>query len=165
MAGRHWVAIGEEAEDNQAKASVSRNVCDGMLFKVAVLLNGRRCIALVDSGASQSYVSPELATLAELNCVPSVLHLELADGSKIQATEQAQGVVCNIGETSVHMDFTVTKLLSAVDCVLGMDWLQTVESSDRLEEAKHVFVCKKSLDPGTRRIVGRTAHLWNCKNH
>ena len=124
MAGRHWVAIGEEAEDNQAKASVGRNVCDGMLFKVAVLLNGRRCIALVDSGASQSYVSPELATLAELNCVPSVLHLELADGSKIQATEQAQGVVCNIGETSVHMNFTVTKLLSAVDCVLGMDWLQ-----------------------------------------
>ena len=52
------------------------------------------------------------------------LHLELADGSKIQATEQAQGVVCNIGETSVRMNFTVTKLLSAVDCVLGMDWLQ-----------------------------------------
>ena len=124
MAGRHWVAIGEEAEDNQAKASVGRNVCDGMLFKVALLLNGRRCIALVDSGASQSYVSPELATLAELDCVPSVLHLELADGSKIQATEQAQGVVCNIGETSVRMNFTVTKLLSAVDCVLGMDWLQ-----------------------------------------
>ena len=123
MAGRHWVAIGDEDED-QAKASVGRNVCNGMLFKVAVLLNGRRCIALVDSGASQSYVSPELATLAELNCVPSVLHLELADGSKIQATEQAQGVVCNIGETSVRMNFTVTKLLSAVDCVLGMDWLQ-----------------------------------------
>ena len=123
MAGRHWVAIGDEDED-QAKASVGRQVKDGMLFKVAVALNGRRCVALVDSGASQSYVSPEVATLAELNCVPSVLHLELADGSKIQVTEQAQGVVCNIGETSVRMNFTVTKLLSAVDCVLGMDWLQ-----------------------------------------
>ena len=50
--------------------------------------------------------------------------LELADGSKIQSTEQAQGVVCNIGELGVHMNFTVTKLLSDVDCVLGMDWLQ-----------------------------------------
>ena len=63
MAGRHWVAIGDEDED-QAKASVGRQVKDGMLFKVAMLLNGRRCIALVDSGASQSYVSPEIATLA-----------------------------------------------------------------------------------------------------
>ena len=76
MAGRHWVAIGDENE-NQAKASVGRNVCDGMLFKVALLLNGRRCIALVDSGASQSYVSPELATLAELDCVPSVPALRI----------------------------------------------------------------------------------------
>ena len=141
MAGRHWVAIGDEDED-QAKASVGRNVCNGMLFKVAVLLNGRRCIALIDSGASQSYVSPELATLAELNCVPSVLHLELADGSKIQATEQAQGVVCNIGETSVRMNFTVTKLLSAVDCVLGMDWLQQWNPVIDWRKQNHVFVCK-----------------------
>ena len=123
MAGRHWVAIGDEDKD-QAKASVSRQVKDGMLFKVAVVLNSHRCIALVDSGASQSYVSPEIATLAELNCIPSVLYLELADGSKCQSTEQAQDVVCTIGELGVHMNFTVTKLLSDVDCVLGMDWLQ-----------------------------------------
>ena len=123
MAGRHWVAIGDEDED-QAKASVGRQVKDGMLFKVAMLLNGRRCIALVDSGASQSYVSPEIATLAELNCIPCVLYLELADGSKCQSTKQAQDVVCTIGELGVHMNFTVTKLLSDVDCVLGMDWLQ-----------------------------------------
>ena len=123
MAGRHWVAIGDEDKD-QAKASVGRQVKDGMLFKVAVALNGRRCIALVDSGASQSYVSPEIATLAELNCIPSVLYLELAYGSKIQSTKQTQDVVCTIGELGVHLNFTVTKLLSDVDCVLGMDWLQ-----------------------------------------
>ena len=70
MAGRHWVAIGEEDEDNQAKASVGRNVCHGMLFKVAVMLNGRRCIALIDSGASQSYVSPEISNLSGVELRP-----------------------------------------------------------------------------------------------
>ena len=164
MAGRHWVAIGDEDEDNQAKASVGRQVKDGMLFKVAVTLNSRRCIALIDSGASQSYVSPEIATLAELNCVPSVLFLELADGSKIQSTEQAQDVVCNIGELGVHMNFTVTKLLSDVDCVLGMDWLQYWNPVIDWKKTNYVFVCKRSLDPGTRRIVARTTSLWNCKD-
>ena len=101
-----------------------------------MLLNGRRCIALVDSGASQSYVSPELATLAELNCVPSVLHLELADGSKIQATEQAQGVVCNIGETSVLYEFYSDETVECCGLCTGNGLAAEVESSDRLEEAK-----------------------------
>ena len=43
---------------------------DGILFRVAISVAGRRCVALIDSGASQSYISPEIVTLCELQCSP-----------------------------------------------------------------------------------------------
>ena len=122
MAAQHWVAIGEE-DPNTAKASAERKISDGMLFRVAVSIAGRRCVALIDSGASQSYIAPETVTLCELECEPAVLHLELADGSKIKATQQTKVTNCTVGEAVSRINFTVTNLLSNVDLVLGMDWL------------------------------------------
>ena len=121
-AAQHWVAIGAE-EPETASASAGRKIKDGMLFRVAVSIAGRRCVALIDSGASQSYMAPETVTLCELGCEPAVLHLELADGSKIKATQQTQFTSCTVGEAVSKITFTVTKLLSNVDLVLGMDWL------------------------------------------
>ena len=46
MAGQHWVAIGDYKEDQQAKASVARRVVDGILFRVAVSLNGRSVVGV-----------------------------------------------------------------------------------------------------------------------
>ena len=106
------------------KASAGRSISDGILFRVAVSINGRRCVALLDSGASQSYIAPDTVTLCELNCIPSVMHLELADGSKIESTAQTEDAVCILGECIGKMSFTVTQLLSNVDLVLGMDWLR-----------------------------------------
>ena len=122
MAAQHWVAIGEE-DPNTARASAVRKISDGMLFRVAVSIAGRRCVALIDSGASQSYIAPETVTLCELECEPAVLHLELADGSKIKATQQTKVTNCTVGEAVSKINFTVTNLLSNVDLVLGMDWL------------------------------------------
>ena len=52
------------------------------------------------------------------------VHLELADGSKIQATQRTLDTPCTVGDSVCKLSFTVTKLLSNVDVVLGMDWLQ-----------------------------------------
>ena len=123
VAGQHWVAIGGEAQEKQT-TNAGRTIKDGMLFRVAVSLMGRRLVALIDSGASQSYISPDTATICELECHPVEIHLELADGSKIQATQQTLDVPCTVGESVCKISFTVTKLLSNVDVVLGMDWLQ-----------------------------------------
>ena len=52
------------------------------------------------------------------------VHLELANGSKIQATQKTLDVPCTVGESVCKISFTVTKLLSNIDVVLGMDWLK-----------------------------------------
>ena len=122
MAAQHWVAIDAE-EEKKSSASAGRKVTDGMLFRVAVSIAGRRIIALIDSGASQSYMAPETAALCELECESAELYLELADGSKITSTQQTQFTTCTVGEAVSKIKFTITKLLSNVDVVLGMDWL------------------------------------------
>ena len=123
MAGQHWVAIGDIAQE-EVMTNAGRKVADGVLFRVAVSVAGRRLVALIDSGASQSYISPDTAALCELKCSPVEIHLELADGSKIQATQKTLDVPCTVGESVCKMSFTVTKLLSNVDVVLGIDWLK-----------------------------------------
>ena len=121
MAGRHWVAVGYS--DQEELASVARKIKDGILFRVSISVAGRRCVALIDSGASQSYISPEIVTLCELQCSPTLIHVELADGSKVRSIQQTQAVPCIVGNSICQTTFTVTKLLSNVDVVLGMDWL------------------------------------------
>ena len=80
------------------KASAGRKNKDGILFRVTVSIGGRKCIALIDSGASQSYMAPATVARCELACEPALLHLELADGTKIKSTQQTQFTNCVVGE-------------------------------------------------------------------
>ena len=80
-ADQHWLAVGHDYNDEAA--SVGRSVSDGMLFKVAVQISGRRLTALIDSGASRCYIAPETAAACELHLEREKLHLELADRSKV----------------------------------------------------------------------------------
>ena len=123
MAGQHWVAIG--GDEAQEMTNAGRKIKDGILLRVTVSIAGRNCVALIDSGASQSYIAPETVTLCEVDCSPALVHLELADGSKVQSTQQTLAVSCTVGKAVCKISFTVTKLLSNVDVVLGMDWLKT----------------------------------------
>ena len=85
MAARHWVAIGEE-EQTTTSANAGRKIKDSMLSCVAVSIARHRCVALIDSRTSQSYMALETVTLCELECELALLHLELADGTKIKST-------------------------------------------------------------------------------
>ena len=124
MANQHWVAIGDEVEEQIMKASAGRKIKDGVLFRVSVSIAGKECIALIDSGASQSYMAPATVAHCELECEPALLHLELADGTKIKSTQQTQFANCVVGEAVSRIKFTITNLSSNVDVVLGMDWLE-----------------------------------------
>ena len=49
-ADQHWLVVGHDYHDEAA--SVGRSVSDGVLFKIAVRISGRKLIVLIDSGAS-----------------------------------------------------------------------------------------------------------------
>ena len=81
MAGQHWVAL-DDTEESEEKTNAGRRVKDGILFCVAVLVARRQCIALIDSGGSQSYIAPETVASCEISCSLAMVHLELANGSR-----------------------------------------------------------------------------------
>ena len=77
-----WVAVGSSTTDCAPK--VGRAEDDGILFKIKMQIQGKVYVALVDSGASRNYASPEAVVDWELPGTPELVHLELADGSKIR---------------------------------------------------------------------------------
>ena len=64
---------------------------------------------------------PEIAAPYELHLQKEKLHLELADGSKVQSAHKAPNVTVVVGETVCRVDFTITQLLFGVDLVLGIN--------------------------------------------
>ena len=117
-----WVAVGSSTTDCAPK--VGRNEDDGILLKIQVQIQGRTYVALVYSGASRNYAAPEAVANWELPSTPDLVHLELADGSKIRSTQKIPGVMCSAGQIVSYEDFTVTKLLHGVDVMLAMTWLR-----------------------------------------
>ena len=49
-ADQHWLAVGHDYHDEAA--SVGRSVSDGVLFRIAMHISGRKLTVLIDSGAS-----------------------------------------------------------------------------------------------------------------
>ena len=90
-----WVAVGSSTTDCAPK--VGRSEDDGVLLKIKIQIQGRTYVALVDFGASRNYTSPEAVLTWELPDTPDVVHLELADGSKIRSTQKIPGVMCTAG--------------------------------------------------------------------
>ena len=113
MADQHWLVI--EAENPGILTSVERAASDGILLKVAIRTAGRQRIGLIDLGESHCYMSQETTTLCELAQNPEILHLELANGSKVQSTQKADNVKVCVGKSICRIDFTVTKLLRDAD--------------------------------------------------
>ena len=86
---RSWIAVGDRSTNYASR--MGKQVTDGVLLKLIVSISGRRLVALVDLGASRCYISPEIVISVGLKTSPALVHLELADGSKIQSTHQVQG--------------------------------------------------------------------------
>ena len=84
---------------------------------------GRQQIGLIDLGSSPCCMSPETTVLCELQFYPEILHLEFADGSKVESPQKAENISIVVGKSMCHVNFIVTKLLRNVDLVLGVNWL------------------------------------------
>ena len=121
MADQHWLAMGHAYLDEAA--NVSRSVSDGMLFNIAIRIFGRRLTALIDSGASRCYITPETVAACELHLEKEKLHLELTNGSKVQSAHQAPNVTIVVGKPVCKVDFTIMQLLFGVDLVWSINWL------------------------------------------
>lgn len=117
-----WVAASHsDTHLNQENVRVPE---DGFLFTVPLKINGHQLTALIDSGASKSYIKQECVAPLGLDFVPMVSYLELADGTKLMSPGKCNNVHLYIGTILATVPLTVTKLLDDVHLILGTNYLE-----------------------------------------
>ena len=91
---------------------------------VPVRIHGHEYRALIDSGATRSFVSPACITEIGMKTRKNNTLLELGSGSKVLSKFEAMDVLVVIAGRTFKIDFTVSDLLHNVDLVLGIIWLK-----------------------------------------
>ena len=99
---------------------IDRTPEDGILLIVPVVIKGKICKALIDSGATRCFVSPSCMTVAGLQGKRSDTFLELGNGQRVLSHGYVPEVPVTLSGHTSTVDMTVTSLLHDVDVVLGM---------------------------------------------
>ena len=104
--------------------SIDREISDGILLLVLVHIHGHKYRALIDSGATRSFISPACITETGMKTQKNNTFLELGDGFKVLSKFEAMDIPVVIAGHTFKIDFTVSDLLHNVDIVLGLTWLK-----------------------------------------
>ena len=98
-------------------------VKDHVLLVVKAMMNGTSVPALIDSGASRSFISDQLRCQQPLQFVGAYSALELANGETIVSIGIAPRVLICIGSIPCRLLLTVVLMMEGVQLILGKDWL------------------------------------------
>ncbi|PNX95727.1 retrotransposon-related protein [Trifolium pratense] len=81
---------------------------------------------LIDSGASHSFISPELTIALGLTITPTVVkRIKLGDGHRVLSEGICKGIKIKLGSKTFEVDALVLGL-GGLDVVLGVSWLSTL---------------------------------------
>ena len=98
-------------------------VKDHVLLVVKARVGSTSVQALVDSGASRSFISDRLQCRPPLRFVGAYSALELANGETIVSTGIAPRVLVCIGTTPCRLSLTAVPMMEGIQLILGKDWL------------------------------------------
>ena len=127
--------IKEEASSGQDKVQemtgevptpVKRKVEDGILVVVPARIYGKQFRALIDSGATRCFVSPNCVHIAGLRSKNRDTFLELGNGTKVLSRAFVPEVPVVVASNTSKIDLTVSQLMYDTDIILGLTWLKTV---------------------------------------
>ena len=99
---------------------------DHVLLSVTAVIKGTPVRALVDSGATRSFVNEKLQLCPPLSFIGAYSSLEMANGDTIVSTGIAPAVLVCIGKVQFRSDLEAVPLMKGYDVVLGKDWLDMV---------------------------------------
>ena len=104
--------------------SIDREISDGILLVVPVCIHGREYRALIDSGATRSFISPACINETGMKTRKNNMFLEWGNGSKVLSKYEAMDIPVVIAGRTFKIDFTMSDPLHNVDLVLGITWLK-----------------------------------------
>lgn len=96
---------------------------------ITASVNGTCAEALVDSGATHCFMSPELAEKLRLSLEPPRTRVDLADGRAAWSLGRALGVPVRVENSGTQVVDFVVFPLKDYEVVLGMEWLRVANPS------------------------------------
>ena len=94
---------------------------DHLLVMIKAVVNGTSVSALVDSGATRSFISDRLQTRPPLDFIGAYSSLELANGETIVSTGVAPNVLVGIGTAQSRLSLTTVPIMEGIQIILGRD--------------------------------------------
>lgn len=123
---------GEESEEEEMTEAeckligVLGKMGESQTMKIEGKLEHVNVGVLIDSGASHSFISPELVTALGLKVTPTtVKRIKLGDGHKVLSEGVCRRVRLVLGSNEFEIDALVLGL-GGLDVVLGVSWLSTL---------------------------------------
>ena len=107
-----------------AQSANHRDKDDGILLVVDARIFGKQCRALIDSGATRSFITPAAVLRCGLHSVHQETLLELADGRKLLSQGKCPHTIITVSNKNCKVDLTVCPLMKDIDVILGINWLQ-----------------------------------------
>ena len=101
-------------------------VSDHLLLTVQAVVNGTPVRALVDSGATRSFVDESIRLHPPLQFIGAYSSLEMANGETIVSTGIAPDVLISLGDIQFRSTLTAVPMMEGIDLILGKDWLDMV---------------------------------------
>ena len=99
---------------------------DHLLLVIKAVVNGAVVNALVDSGATRSFISDQMKTRPPLSFIGAYSYLELANRETIVSTGIAPDVLIATGGAQSRISLTAVPMMEGVQMILGRDWLDMV---------------------------------------
>ena len=99
---------------------------DHELLSVIAVIKGTPMRALVDSGATRSFIDEKLQLRPPLSFIGTYSSLEMANGDTIVSTGIVPSVLVCIRKVQFRSDLIAVPLMKGYDVVLGKDWSDMV---------------------------------------
>ena len=118
--------VSEQESEQGNTVTVPSQHRDGLLLRVPMRCCGHELMCLIDCGASRCYMDSQTCLRLGLQPVAEHATLELGDGTRVPSKGCIENLHFSMGSRTFSQNFTVTKLMTGVDMVLGMTWLEQV---------------------------------------
>ncbi|KAK1691914.1 hypothetical protein QYE76_008611 [Lolium multiflorum] len=118
----------DDPDDTAEPMSVSMHALKGTkarkyTFTLYLTVGTEKAIALVDSGSTTTFMTPELAMKAQCNLTPTKKeHVQVANGETLWTEFLCKGTKYEIQGVPFESDFRLLKL-KGYDIILGADWI------------------------------------------
>ena len=118
----------EQESESGITMAVPSQHRDGLLLRIQTRCCGKELLCLIDCGASRCYLDSQCVLRLGLQPVAENATLELGDGSRVPSKGRIEKVIFTMGPRTFTQEFTVTDLITGVDMVLGISWLEQVNA-------------------------------------